>query len=173
MDEYRLVCQYGVTRKMNPVDFFKTIEEKEDTRKEGVLLAYAVKIIKKYFMECIGVYELNDIINDVMIPYKDKQVAIREMADGLLQRVHIYNTKTDLHSLMTKGKNHDVVKELISAITEHDCDILIFPVYKASNWVAHCMGESDNSLKKPRIVIPGDGVSITIQDLDTFIKEHM
>ena len=157
---------------MRPEDFFKTIDSKEDSRKEGVLHHYIEKIIKKYFSECIDVRQLYGIINDPLIKGSDKQYAIREMSEGILQRVFFYNNKTDIHTLMKKGKNHEIIRELIYAIDEHECDILVFPVYKAGNWVAHGMSESANALKLPRIVIPGDGISITIQDIDTFCKEH-
>ena len=157
---------------MNPSKFFKTIEENEDSRKEGVLNNYIEKIVKKYFTDCMEIRQLKDILKDPLIKPCDKQVAVREMSDGILSRIYFYNTKTDVYELMKKGIRHDVVKELINVMDEYGCDILVFPVYKAGNWVAHAMGESDSSVKQPRITIPGDGISITIQDLDTFCKEH-
>ena len=158
---------------ISPEDFFRTIDEKEGVRKEGALLRFAEKIIKKHFSEFIPVYDLKGVLGDASIPDKDKPYAIRDVSEGILQRVYFFNEKTDIYSLMKQGVKHPVVKELVNAIKEYDCDILVFPVYKAGNWVAHGIGMSDEAVKSPRIVIPGDGVSITIQDLKTFCKEHI
>ena len=157
---------------MRPEDFFKTIEENEDSRKDEVLNRYIEKVVSKHFEDCIDRYTLRGIINDPNIAQASKQVAIREMSEGILKRIYFFNTKTDVHTLVKKGKSHDVVKELIHAINEYGCDILIFPIYKTGNWVAHGMGMSPVIIQKPRIIIPGDGVSVIIQDITTFIKEY-
>jgi len=158
---------------MNPTDFFKSIEDNEDSRKEGVLNHYVEKVVKKYFSSCIDVREMTNILRDKQIPQSEKQQALREAALGLLGRVYFFNEKTDVYALIKKGKRHEVVKELLIVMEEFNCDILVFPVYKAGHWVAHCMGMSDEAKTKPRIIIPGDGVSITIQDIGTFCEEHI
>lgn len=157
---------------MNPADFFKSIEENEDSRKEGVLLRYIEKVIIKHYPQCIDPRDLRSIINDKNISFDYKQTAIREHSEWPLSHMFFLNEKTDVFELMKKGKNHNVVEELINAMNEWGCDILIFPVYKQSDWVAHGMGMSDTAEMTPRIIIPGDGVQITIQPITSFKKEY-
>jgi hypothetical protein len=158
---------------VNPADFFKSIEDNEDSRKKGVLLRYMEKVIKKHFASCIDLGDLKSIIYDDNISYDHKHIAIRESSYAPLANAYFFNEKTDVFDLMKKGKEHPVVKELINAMNEWDCDILIFPVYKQSDWVAHGKGMSDEAEMTPRIIIPGDGALITIQPLTSFTKEHM
>ena len=158
---------------MRPEDFFKTIEDGESSRKEGALLSYAERIIKKYFLSMVDPGYFKSVMRDPNIKDCDKLYAVRERAEDYLARVHFFRTKTDLYELITRGYRHDVVKELVDVMQSDGLDIVVFPVYKRGNWVAHNMGMSPDARKKPRIIIPGDGVSVTIQMLDNFVEEYI
>jgi hypothetical protein len=157
---------------MRPEDFFKTIDENESTRKEGVLNRYMEKVINKHFGDCINRRQLKDIMFDSSIKQGDKQYAVREMSEGILKCIYFFNDKTDIHTLIKKGKNHEIVNKLIEVMQAYECDVLVFPVYKIGDWVAHSRGMSPDAVKMPRIIIPGDGISVTMQDIGTFVKEY-
>lgn len=157
-----------------PEDFFKTIGDKEGSRKEGALERYIEKVVNKYFApSCVHPAEVRKIMRDTQISHTDKQLALREASEGILRRVHFFNEKTDMYSLVKKGTKHEVVKELMGVMEEQGCDIVVFPVYKMGHWVAHVIGTGDEADKSPRIVMMGDGIAITIQSIASFCGEHV
>ena len=158
---------------MRPEDFFKSAEDCAESRKQMSLMRYMEKIIKKYFRDCISPAHMREALYDRGIEDGLRQFAVRDVAEGMLKRTYFTNEKTDVYQLLKQGLRHEAVRTLLEAVAEHDCDVLVFPVYKAGNWVAHILGESAESLKVPRIVIPGDGLSVKIQTMETFYKEYM
>lgn len=156
---------------MNPEDFFKTIEEKGALTKERVLNRFVEKIILKHFPDLTDTKKLKDILWDDDIPQEHKQQAIRDISDGLLAETHFFNESAEIGALFKKGTRHEVVKEFLWAL-DIGCSAMIFPVYKSGNWIAHAFGMSPEAIKKPRIIIPGDGVSITMQELSIFREEY-
>lgn len=158
---------------MRPEDFFKTVDDVKDSDRARVDNNYMERIVKKYFAQSLDPYTLKSVMKDPLIKPSDKQAAVRELADGLLSRIYFYNRKADIVSVLRKGHRHDVVKELISAAESDECDILVFPVLGLGNWVAHLLGESEEAARKARIVIPGDGITITIQNIQEFCSEHL
>jgi len=158
---------------MRPEDFFKSAEEVGDGMKEASVIRFAEMIVKKYFLGCVDERVLANIIKDPHIADGLRLQAVREASEGVLSCTFFTRERADIMTVLKKGLRHPLIKDFLERAEISGCEALVFPMEKLGPWVIHYKGESPECDRVPRVVIPGDGARLALQDIKSFAREYL
>jgi hypothetical protein len=158
---------------MDVEDFFKTGKEIAEEQKEHTEFGYALRIIKRHFEHCVDLNYVQSVARDRQIDVTLKLDAIKERADEPLRDMFFAKETAEVLDIIKKGSKNKTVKRFVELHKTHGARAMVFPMKGLSNWVIHIGDLVADTRRKTALVIPGFGISITIQRLETYINPKL